>query len=678
MAYRINRNTEIVIGHEGEKGFRTIEFDVSMFPEEGTVYLDYMRYGDTRPYPINLERKGNKAYWTPNEIDTAYKKTGRGQLVCIVGDDVVGKSDVFKVINRFSLDTDTDVPDAYEHWLDRLEQIATGVTEGVESGKQEITDTKDSAVSEVETKRTEAVSEVESKRTEAVESIGTVSGEALSDINTAKTEAVNTVNSAKNDGINRLNDRIESGKAEINTAKTTALDSIESKKEAVHTELDGYVAEHHDALKGEKGDAYIVTEADKQEIADEVEGKYVTELGKVKEDLGVIDDVLKIEIDYGFNRFNIDDVNKYHQINANGQIESHNANSITNFIPCEFGDVIFFSRTWNGATSLSPLTPVWICEFDKNKNFIFRNTQYKTNGTTGYYDVERTNTKYIKAIVPQSILDGYRYSVIVNYDGSDVYKPYVAPFAKSKELDNINSIVKPIINVMSYNCGKWSYGVDGGYSDSVTLIEKLINVRRMFAKEYCDVVGLQEKRNGFDEQNTINANTSILEHWYKYYATRDISVLEWDVPEIRSIYEIENGGYAKTSTNRNYTYGYINFNGKRIFLLNVHLSPNSQSDRSTEINEFLALLQDKEYVIVTGDFNAISGISEFDIWKTNDYKICNGDFFGDFVTAHGDDVLKIDNIIVSSNIDIIDVHIVDEYDKLCSDHLPIVAKLQVN
>ena len=36
--------------------------------------------------------------------------------------------------------------------------------------------------------------------------------------------------------------------------------------------------------KGDKGDAYVITEADKHQIADEVEGKYTAELGEIKQD----------------------------------------------------------------------------------------------------------------------------------------------------------------------------------------------------------------------------------------------------------------------------------------------------------------------------------------------------------------------------------------------------------
>ena len=233
MAYRINRNTEIVIGHEGEKGFREVRFDVSELPK-GIIYLEHLRYGDTYAYPIRLERVGDEAIWIPNETDTAKRGTGRGQLVCYDGDEIVAKTDVFKMINRYSLATTDEVPDGYDSWIQRLGTLGA---------------------------------DIEGKTTDG-----------LNAINEAKDSALDSISTVSADGIEAITE-----------AKTDSLDAIEQKKEAVHTELDVYVEAHHDELKGEKGDKgeqgddYIITEADKQEIADEVESKYVTELGEIRE-----------------------------------------------------------------------------------------------------------------------------------------------------------------------------------------------------------------------------------------------------------------------------------------------------------------------------------------------------------------------------------------------------------
>lgn len=61
--------------------------------------------------------------------------------------------------------------------------------------------------------------------------------------------------------------------------------------------------------KGDKGDAYIITEADKHQIADEVESKYTTELGEIKQDFNDLSEsVLEIadfqKTDYGIKGAN--------------------------------------------------------------------------------------------------------------------------------------------------------------------------------------------------------------------------------------------------------------------------------------------------------------------------------------------------------------------------------------
>lgn len=284
MSYRINRNTEIVIGHEGEKGFREVRFDVSELPE-GIIYLEHLRYGDKYAYPIRLERVGDEAIWIPNETDTAKRGTGRGQLVVYVGDEVVAKTDVFKLINRYSLATTDEVPDGYDSWIQRLESLGADIEGKTVDGLNAINEAKDSALDRISTVSADGIEAVNEAKTQGVSAVNTAKTQGIEAVEKRTTDGVNAVNNAKNDGINRLNDRIESGKAEINTAKTTALSSIEQKKEAVHTELDGYVEAHHDELKGDKGDAYVVTEEDLKEIGDRVEAEYEPNLNALKEEV---------------------------------------------------------------------------------------------------------------------------------------------------------------------------------------------------------------------------------------------------------------------------------------------------------------------------------------------------------------------------------------------------------
>lgn len=371
------------------------------------------------------------------------------------------------------------------------------------------------------------------------------------------------------------------------------------------------------------------------------------------------------------NLFNLAELSDGWIVNADGTESTHDSKSTTGYIECSYGDTVYTFRTYPNVDTLSALTPVYVSEYNGNKEFIKRSGQYPTNGKTGQYEVSDKNTRYIRIEAPKSIFDNYRYSVIVNWDGTNKYTEYFTPYYTTNTVIHKHKTVK----VMSYNVGKWSYGVGGGYEDTSTLSEKLKTTRRFFGKINADIVGMQEKRNGFDKDNTIDANTEIIGHWYPYFATRDVSTLTWDVSEIRSKYEIFDGGYGKLSTDRNYIYGYAELYGKKVFLLNVHLDPFSAEKRATERTEILQILSDKKYFIMTGDFNATTGESEYADWISHGYNVANGGFFGNYITTH-DVEQMIDNIVTSKNIRIDNVEVHSEaYDMCSSDHLPIVAEL---
>lgn len=89
-------------------------------------------------------------------------------------------------------------------------------------------------------------------------------------------------------------------------------------------------------------------------------------------------------------------------------------------------------------------------------------------------------------------------------------------------------------------------------------------------------------------------------------------------------------------------------------------------------------MQDKKYFILTGDFNALSGVDEFEAFKNANYNVANSGYFGNFqtTTINGQ---RIDNIITSPNIKIENVYVPnDAYEMCSSDHYPIIADLIIN
>jgi endonuclease/exonuclease/phosphatase family metal-dependent hydrolase len=138
-----------------------------------------------------------------------------------------------------------------------------------------------------------------------------------------------------------------------------------------------------------------------------------------------------------------------------------------------------------------------------------------------------------------------------------------------------------------------------------------------------------------------------------------------------------------TQTFKLYTGGYekrlmqkivVNIDGKTVSVYNTHLTHNSSAVRKKQFAQIVDILdEDKnDYIILTGDFNA--KMSEFSVFS--DYTVVNTEEtkYYDY-SKNTIDVSKIDNIVVTKNINVINSRIV--ITKL-SDHYPVFAYLVLN
>ena len=136
----ITKHTVIEIGHVGEKGFRSVTFNVSEWMAKhptGRVHLAVLRYGDEVGYPVDLDvDESGTATWEISEADCAKLGKGRAQLNIVVGDEVVGRSDAFQIVNKYSITDTGKVPDGYDEWFTKLIRIADGVHDDFEAVKQ--------------------------------------------------------------------------------------------------------------------------------------------------------------------------------------------------------------------------------------------------------------------------------------------------------------------------------------------------------------------------------------------------------------------------------------------------------------------------------------------------------------------------------------------------------------
>lgn len=249
-----------------------------------------------------------------------------------------------------------------------------------------------------------------------------------------------------------------------------------------------------------------------------------------------------------------------------------------------------------------------------------------------------------------------------------------------------DNVVK--LKVMTYNIGRFSYGVSPYYL-AEDYDEKLANYKRFFSEQQCDLIGLQEQNQYLDGATSgdVTANGEIFDYLYPDH----VDVNNWTC--IKSKYSLMNKGTGSfVVSSRAYSYATLSINGKMIFLLCVHTTPNPGAEqdaiRAQEIQEIIGLVSDKDYFIVFGDFNAPT-TALYDAFKAAGYHIANGGYLpfewtysynsSDFSSdTPSDGIRYFDNIITSSNITVDYSERVNVYSELSSDHIPFIAYLTIS
>lgn len=138
---------------------------------------------------------------------------------------------------------------------------------------------------------------------------------------------------------------------------------------------------------------------------------------------------------------------------------------------------------------------------------------------------------------------------------------------------------------------------------------------------------------------------------------------------------------------RSYSRAVFEKDGKEIAFYTTHLSVESFEVRTKQLEQLKAALDDDpvEYKIMVGDFNTDQGINEYNVFFEG-YHIANGYDGVWYETMAEEDSAResldtsmavkfVDNIIVSDNMDVLEVEVVKTD---LSDHYPLIAKVALN
>lgn len=240
------------------------------------------------------------------------------------------------------------------------------------------------------------------------------------------------------------------------------------------------------------------------------------------------------------------------------------------------------------------------------------------------------------------------------------------------------------LSVMTYNIGRFSYGVEPKYLDN-DFDEKLLNYKKYFSSAEADIIGLQECNDYLDgaTTGTITSDNAIFDYLYPYHVNNNGNVC------LKSKYELSNTKTETFSTGRKICSGVLKIDGKSIYVASVHFSPDSSGEpkRQIEVTELIEKLSAHEYFVCFGDFNAAT-TDLFTPFLDAGMKLANGGYLpfewtysynsSDYTSdVPSDRIRYFDNIICSSNIVISNSSRNNVYTQLSSDHIPFVAELLI-
>lgn len=253
-----------------------------------------------------------------------------------------------------------------------------------------------------------------------------------------------------------------------------------------------------------------------------------------------------------------------------------------------------------------------------------------------------------------------------------------------EKIDNIDAFK---IKIMTFNLGRYSYGVAPFYLNE-NYDEKVENYKHFFSENNCDVLCCQEYNEYLDGATTGTQNAYDILYKQMY---RNINFINGNVALLsrRPIYRYFSSTF--TVSNRPYKYAYVMINGVFLTVCCVHLTPNAgeeqEAKRVAEINELITLFEGDKNVIICGDFNTQNYDANMALFKNAGYQIGNGGYMekvwtygarADWTSDHPSDMIRyMDNIICKGNVLILNSYRENVYTKLSSDHAPFFAELFV-
>ena len=212
-------------------------------------------------------------------------------------------------------------------------------------------------------------------------------------------------------------------------------------------------------------DGSLSTAADAElvDIRVKADGTSATTAGNaVREQIESINDDLAVfdfGLEYSTNRFSGVYTGVIPPSSASGSDTPNANNSTTDFISAEYGDRIYCGHTYSIDSPLTSYNPVFVTEYDKQKQWLHRSAQYPAVNDENerlIYTITNANTKYVRVSFVNNLVttSGRLFEIAVNINtaGFIHYTPYFAPRVFSKRLDRIEDAIERNVNMKVIDC----------------------------------------------------------------------------------------------------------------------------------------------------------------------------------------------------------------------------------
>ena len=304
----------------------------------------------------------------------------------------------------------------------------------------------------------------------------------------------------------------------------------------------------------------------------------------------------------------------------------------------------------------------------------------------GYNDSDTAQTLIdYCVIVPEKAAQMYVLSLSSVDILIDIYNPYTV---KNRQ-NNLQNHAHGIYCIMQYNVGDWYEGQfrEEDDSGSIPADEKIYSDyiemhTKIFERYGADFCLINEDARSMC-LNRHDDSRAFLGQWYSHLEygllqeQRYTNVYNTIASNI-SLEDVQVIHFSDTDSNtsRNLLKGYAYLNGKKVCIVNTHLSANSKIGKKNCV-ELLNFVKDEPYLILAGDFNlSLENDEEVRAFETAGFKISHGsETFNDFTYGHGDLIVTTQNITIKS---VFSDRIKGE-SECCKyiDHLPTIAYLEI-